>query len=176
MKITVSGAIGSGKSTVSKLLAKKLKYNYYSIGKIMRELAKEKGISLHKLSAQAEKNPSIDKELDKRQIEIGKKEDNFVMDSRIGFHFIPDSFKIFLDVDIPTAAKRILNEKRGDEVYKTLDEAILFIKKRAESETVRYKKYYKIDFPNRKYFDLIINTSSKTANEVSFEILSILKP
>ena len=106
MKITISGKVGSGKSTVAKLLAKKLSLEYYSIGTIMREMASERGLSINEFSKKAENDKSIDIELDTRQKEIGKKE-KFIMDSRLGFYFIPDSFKIFLDVDIKEAAKRI---------------------------------------------------------------------
>ena len=42
MKITISGPIGSGKSTVSKILAAKLGYKHYSIGGFMRDIAKKR--------------------------------------------------------------------------------------------------------------------------------------
>ena len=89
MIITISGIAGSGKSTVAKLLAKKLNYKHYSIGDFMRQIAKERKLTLLELSKQAEKDNSIDKELDKKQIELGKTKDNFVIDSRLGFHFCP---------------------------------------------------------------------------------------
>ena len=54
MIITISGIAGSGKSTVAKLLAKKLNYNHYSIGEFMRDIAKEKNTSLLELSNLAE--------------------------------------------------------------------------------------------------------------------------
>ena len=64
MIITISGKAGSGKSTIAKELAKKLKLKHYSIGDLMRQIAKEKNISLIELSKLAEKDNSIDKELD----------------------------------------------------------------------------------------------------------------
>ena len=42
MIIAISGKAGSGKSTVAKLLASKLRLRHYSIGDLMREMAKEK--------------------------------------------------------------------------------------------------------------------------------------
>ena len=152
MKITISGAVGSGKSTISRLLAKKLGYKHYSMGEFMREIAKKRGLSIMKLSDLAETDSTIDEELDKRQKEIGPKEQNFIMDSRLGFHFIQDSFKIFFTVNIHEAAKRIYNDKRAEETYKNINEAMRFLKKRMRSENIRYKEYYGIDFPNRKYF------------------------
>ena len=174
MRITISGATGSGKSTAAKMLAKKLGYTYYSIGGLMRDMAKEKGLSLIELTKMAELDRQIDNELDLRQKEIGKKE-NVLMDSRLGFYFIPDSFKIFLDVDIKEAAKRIMGDRRQEESYKDINEAVSLLKKRMKSESLRYKKYYNIKFPAKKDFDLIIDTTSKTPDKVVDEIISNLR-
>ena len=43
--ITISGMLGSGKSTVAKLLAQKLGYEYYSTGNAQREIAKKKAMT-----------------------------------------------------------------------------------------------------------------------------------
>lgn len=175
MKITVSGIVGSGKSTISKILAKRLRIEYHSVGKIMRKMALDKKIPLIELSKISEKTDSIDKELDELQIEIGKTSDNFVMDSRLGFYFIPDSYKIFLDVDIETAVKRIHSDKRHDEAYESIEKAKEDIIQRINSEKLRYKKYYGIDFPHGCKFDLIIDTNNKSIEEIVEEILNAIK-
>ena len=46
MHITITGRLGSGKSTVAKLIVENHGYTYYSTGNIMRELAAEAGISI----------------------------------------------------------------------------------------------------------------------------------
>ncbi len=112
MIITISGMIGSGKSTVADELARIFKYKRYSSGDFMRQLAQKKNMSLIELSRIAEKDPEIDREIDKRQIELGQKEDNFVIDGRLAWHFIPKSVKIYLDVSNEEAAKRIYKDKR----------------------------------------------------------------
>ena len=128
-------------------------------------------MDINKLSVLAETDSTIDEELDKRQEEIGKNEDNFIMDSRLGFHFIPDSFKIFFNVEIEEAARRIFNDKRTEESYKDINEAMSYLKKRMRSENIRYKEYYGIDFPKREYFDLIIDTTKSTPDETVKEII-----
>ena len=175
MIITISGIAGSGKSTAAKLLAKKLNYKHYSVGDFMREIAKEKSITLLELSRQAEKDNSIDKELDKKQIELGKKEDNFVIDSRLGFHFIPKSFKVFLEVDLNEAAKRILKDKREHEQYKDIQESIEKIKTRINSEDKRYKEYYDADYHDKDNYDIVINTTKTQPEEVAEKILKSIK-
>ncbi|MFA7707581.1 MAG: cytidylate kinase family protein [Candidatus Pacearchaeota archaeon] len=170
MKISVSGIIGSGKSSVAKILAEKLKYNYYSVGGFMREIALKRGISIHELSKLAEKTIELDEELDNMQKNLNNK-DNLVMDSRLGFYFLPSSYKIFLIVSLDEAARRILDAKRGDEPYSNLEECEEYIKTRANSEKIRYKQYYNIDFPNLSDFDLVIDTTNKPIEEVIEEIL-----
>ncbi|MEA2037937.1 MAG: cytidylate kinase family protein [Nanoarchaeota archaeon] len=175
MIITIAGIAGSGKSTVAKLLAKKLKYKHYSTGDFMREMAKSKGLSLLELSKNAEKDKSIDKELDKRQIELGKKEDNFVIDSRLGWHFIPDSIKIFLDVELEEAAKRILKDKREHEKYKHVKDSIEKIETRISSEEKRYKDYYGVDYKDRKNYDILIDTTNILPRKIVEDIIKIIK-
>ncbi len=132
----------------------------------MREIAQKRGLSLMEISKKAESDPSIDEELDKRQKEIGEKEDNFIMDSRLGFYFIQDSYKIFFTVDPEEAAKRIIGEKRKDEAYRDAEQALSVLRKRMQSENKRYKEYYGIDFPRNEDFDLIIDTTHTKPEEI----------
>ena len=97
------------------------------------------------------------------------------MDSRLGFHFIPDSFKIFLNVEVKEAAKRIFNQGRKEERYTSQKEAERYVKKRMQSENIRYKEYYGLDFPKREYFDLILDTTSKSPEDIAKEILKHVK-
>ena len=175
MIITISGIAGSGKSTVAKLLAKKLNCKHYSVGDFMRQIAKERGLTLLELSKQAEKDKSIDIELDKKQIELGKKEDNFVIDARLGFHFIPNSIKVFLEVDLNEAANRILKEKREHEQYKDIQESIEKIKTRIASEDKRYMEYYDVDYHNKNNYEIIIDTTKIKPEEVVERILNKVK-
>ena len=88
MIVTISGKAGSGKSTVAKLLSEKLKLRHYSIGDLMRAMASDKGIGLMELNKLAEKDNSIDLELDKMLKELGKTKDNFVVDGRLAAFFM----------------------------------------------------------------------------------------
>ena len=175
MKITISGKPGSGKSTIAKLVAENLNLKHYSIGDIMREMAKEKNILLIELSKQAEQNPEIDKILDKKSEEIGKKEGDFIMDTRLGFHFIPDSIKIFLDVSLDEGAKRIFKDKREGEKTKTLEELKFQIKRRIDSEEKRYLEYYHLYVNNADNYDLIVDTTKLTIEEAVNRILEFIK-
>jgi cytidylate kinase len=174
MIITISGKPGSGKSTIAKLLAKMLKYRHYSMGDLQRSIAEEKGISLIELSKLEEKDPSIDREVDRKQKELGEKKDNFVIDSRIGFHFIPKSVKIYLDISLDESVKRISKDKRAGEAG-TVEELKAEIKRRMQSETKRYKKYYGADISKLSNYDLVVDTSKLTIEQVFEKVASFIK-
>lgn len=177
MIIVIGGEAGSGKSATAKLLAKKLKLKHYSNGDFMGKLAEERGISLLELSKLAEKDSSIDHALDERQIQLGKTQDNFVIDSRLGFHFIPNSIKIFLKADLNLRAKRILSDSknRKDEHNSSLEETKLNIKRREESENKRYKKYYAVEPYDEKNFDITINTTGLSVEETVSKMIDFIK-
>jgi len=169
MKITISGIVGSGKTTISKVLAKKLGLKNYSVGKLMRDMAIERGKSLQEFTEDAKSDKEIDFELDKRQKALGSDDsssEEFVMDSRLGFYFIPNSFKVFLKVDLSEAAKRICGAGRSEEKYSSVDECLEYLKKRIAAEKIRYKQCYDIDFPCEEKFDLIIDTTNKSIAEI----------
>jgi len=170
MKITISGIVGSGKTTVSKMIGKKFGLEVYSVGKMMREMAIERGKNLQEFTEDAKADKEIDFELDRRQRALNSKE-GFVMDSRLGFYFIPDSFKVFLKVDLDTAARRIFKANRGGEKYSDIGECLKFLKKRVDAEKIRYKQCYDIDFPCEDKFDLVMDTTGKNPDEIVGEIL-----
>ncbi len=176
MRITISGKAGSGKSTVAKLLSEKLSLRHYSIGDLMRAIANKKNLSLLELNKNAEKDRSIDSELDSRLKELGKTKNNFVVDGRLTAYFIPDAeARIFLDADDEIRAKRILKDKRQLEKSKSLKEAISSIKKREESEKKRYMKYYKVNYMNKKLYNYIIDTTNLAPEKVVKKIIKFIE-
>ena len=181
MIITISGTAGSGKSSVGRRIAKALKFKHYSIGDFMRELAREKNLSLEDIGKIAEGDKSIDIKLDRRQVELGKTEDDFVIDARLGFLFIPGSIKIFLDGELKTRAERIWKDikvkgKRKEERADTIREIIEEMQNREKNEQKRYFKYYQVDPYDQKHYDCVVDTTSLTQEEVTQKVLEFLKP
>jgi CMP/dCMP kinase len=171
MIITISGKAGSGKSTLAKELADKLNLKHYSIGDLMRQIAKEKEMSLNELGKMAEKDSSIDRELDRKQIGL-KDKDNFVIDGRLTAFFIPNAdLKIFLDCDDSIRALRILNDERKGERSNGLKDVKKNIEKRESSERKRYRKLYNIDYHDKGLYDLIIDTTNLHVKEVLKKVL-----
>lgn len=176
MIITIGGKAGSGKSTIAKLLAKKLNLKHYSIGDLQRQIAKEKGISLMELSKLEEKDDSIDRELDRKQIELGKKEDNFVIDGRLSAFFIPNAgFKLFLDAEEEARAERILKDQRAEENNISRDETIKCMNEREKSENKRFIAYYGFNPYDKAKYDFTIDTTNLKPNEIIDTILKMIK-
>jgi predicted cytidylate kinase len=176
MRITISGKAGSGKSTISKLLAQKLNLKHYSIGDLMRAMALEKGISIIEMGKLAEKDRSIDLELDNKLKELGKNEDNFVVDGRLAAFFIPHAdVRVFLEADDNIRAERIHKDKRQHEQSKDVKEMIDNINKREESEKKRYKEYYNVDYADKKLYNFVVNTNNKLPPEIVDTIIKQFK-
>ena len=176
MIITISGNAGSGKDTVGKIIAKKLKYKFYSMGDLRREKAKQRGMTIEEYNKLGETDKSTDTEVDEYQTELGILEDNFVIVGRTSFYFIPDSFKIFLDVDVKEAAKRITSDKtRVGEKYKNMNNAVKKLNKRKDMDDKRYKKYYELDIFDKKHYNLLMDTTEITPDEAADKIINFIK-
>jgi len=166
MIITISGKPGSGKSTIANLLAKELKLKRYSVGDFRRQMAKKMGLTIHQLNELGEKKEFTDKDADDWQVEIGKKEDNFIIDGRLSYHFIPNSVKLFLDVSPEIGAKRIMGDNREEEKMGDGKIAVESWHKRVESDIRRYKKYYHLNPYDLKNYDLVLDTSILSIDDV----------
>ena len=173
--ITIGGPPGSGKSTIAKRTADRLGYDHYSSGDFMREMAKDRGLTLEELSKKAETNPEIDKKIDARNKKLADKT-NIVVDSRLAFYFIPDSFSVYLDVSFDEAARRIYSDEHkkratSGEDHNELKPLKKDIAERLASEKKRYHDLYHIDHTNHKHYDLIIDTDTKDIATVTQIVL-----
>ncbi len=173
MIITISGDPGAGKSTVSRILADFFGFKYVGIGSLLRKLSRSRKQDLIIVSKYAEENFGIDKCLDYNLKKLAGK-DNYVVDARLGFHFIPDSIKISLIINPLEAAKRIIKDPRSEEKASSLKALVAELKRRKKSEVIRYKKYYNINIASPSNFDLTLNTSNFSVDEVVSIILSFL--
>ncbi|MBI4049885.1 MAG: AAA family ATPase [Candidatus Doudnabacteria bacterium] len=168
--VTISGFPGSGKSSTAKGVARILGYEHFSSGDLFREMAAARGLTVEGINFAAEKQREIDLEVDELLKKIGKEKNNLVIDSRMAFHWIPDAFKVFLDLDPETAAQRtfahIQKEGRASQVGSSLEEVRKNTLKRFESERRRYKALYNVDFTEKSQFDLVVDTVANNLEEV----------
>ena len=170
--ITITGDLGSGKSTVSNLLCDGLKYNYIYTGKIQREIANRYQMTTLELNQYAETHPEIDEEIDATFKSLNDSAD-LIVDSRLAWFFIPNSFKVFLKVDIHVAVSRIFGDlQRKNEKYSSAEEAVKHIIARKESENKRYMELYGANCSDLSNFNAVIDTSLINPKEVAVMIIA----
>ncbi len=187
MIITISGNPGSGKSTVAKILVEKLKAERVYVGGIRRELAREKGMDLNELNEYAKNNPETDVDVDKRAAakarDLEKNNSLVVVEGRTQFHFLPESIKVYVVVDFDVGAERIWKEiqnkdasqARNEGTINSIEKLKATVRKRDEDDAQRYLKYYGFDHRKLDNYDLIVNSSEITAEEVAQKIIGYLE-
>lgn len=174
-KISITGDLGSGKSTVCRYLKENFGLNVYSIGLIQRSLAQKYNMNIYEFNRYMETHPEIDEEIDTELTKIGKREEDMVLDSRMAWHFVPGSFKVYLSVQLDAAAQRVIRDQRGTvESYASLDEAKSRLAERKRSENLRYITKYGVDCSNPDNYDLIIDTTCISPEQVAETIMSKL--
>ncbi len=168
MIITISGAPGSGKTSVAKILAQEFGMPFYSIGDLRGKMAMEKGLTIDQLNELGENDQTTDTSVDEYQKQLGLTQDNFIIEGRLSWHFIPHSYKVFLDCEPREAARRILESKnyRVDETLPdSLDQAQEVIEKRIASDVRRYRDIYGLDYREPSHYDLFLDTSASPGPE-----------
>lgn len=172
-KITITGDLGSGKSVVSKRLREILGFEIYSTGKVQREIAARLGMSTLELNQYSDTHPEIDEEIDSAFIRLNQEPAGYIVDSRLAWFFMPGSFKVFLTVPVEVAAQRIMNDPtRNSERYQDAVQAVAELRARKASENQRFLEKYNADCTNMGNFNLVINTSDFSPNEVADQIVA----
>lgn len=163
--ITIGGRPGSGKSTTSKSVAHKLGFDHFSSGDLFRKIGQEQGADVLQANKLAETQTNIDGLVDQKLQEIWATEDKLVIDSRMAWNFMPGSLKVFLDLDLITAAARIiknLDRKRAENEFIPDDPALYAnqLQDRLNSEARRYKALYSVNPYDTRNYDLVVNTGT----------------
>jgi cytidylate kinase len=175
MKISIAGELGSGKSTVSKILIERLGAEYYYTGAIMRAVAESRGMSVVELSLYMESHPEIDIEIDDGLKALASDPRSLIIDSRMAWHFTKGTFKVYLTTDVEVASARIMSANRSGEHVATLEETINCTKSRRMSEKKRYLTQYGVDITDLSNYSLVVDTTYATPTEVAGVILSTLE-
>ena len=173
MHITLTGNLGSGKSTIAGIMSEKYGFEIYSTGKIQRELAKERGLTVLEMNKLMQQDHSFDNIIDERttRLSIESQKDLF-FDSRLAWHFAKNAFKVFLSVSIDEASRRVFNDnKRGNvESYKSIEETKANLIERAHTEDIRYNELYGINYFDLNNYNLVLD-STFTKPEILADVI-----
>lgn len=182
MIVSLSGAHGSGKSTLALKLSEKLGWPRYYMGGLSREAAAKRGMTLAEFNALSESDPEIDKELDEYQRELGKNQDNFIIEGYTSWYFIPHSLKIYLDTDQEVAAKRIWEDiskngarKNEDKNMNSWQDVSASIGRRLQNEINRYRGFYNIDVHDKNNYDYYLDATNLSPEEALTDVYNFVK-
>ncbi len=177
--ITISGKPGSGKSSTADRVAELLGYTRYSSGSMVRSILEREGLSLDEYNKNAITNNDLDAMVDDSLRNLRNRKD-IVIDSRLGFYWIPESFKVYLDLDMDIAVARIFKDKQDNlerkvESHISIATASSQIRSRMQAERSRFRKLYRIDPFDTTHFDLIIDTSRHSPETVAISLFDHYK-
>lgn len=169
MHITMAGKLGSGKSTIARLLNERHGFEIYSTGKIQRELARQFGVSTLEMNQMMSQDTKYDHMIDDEvtRISIERASDKLLFDSRMAWHFAKNTFKVFFTIDPQIAAMRVMKDPRGaEETYADVAEAREKLILRSLVENERFKQIYGTDNLSYANYDLIVDTSYETPDNI----------
>ncbi len=174
MRITISGPPGSGKTTACNRLSEMLGLKAVVFGKIFRELAAEKHLSLLEFGELAEKDPSIDQAIDAKILEIARENEDIILESRLSAYMLSrnsiPAFKIYLGASPEVRMSRI-----GVREGQSLEDAKRETVERQASEAKRYMMYYNIDINDMSVYDLVVNTDDLDPDGVIDTIMKAIE-
>lgn len=171
--ISITGDLASGKTTVTNFLIEELGYSIYKNGERFRQMAQEHNMSVSEFGDYVEEHPEIDRELDDFARKYGEENDNFIIDARLGWYTVPSSFKVYLKVDQDEGARRAFNDpnRKATEDFATVEEYKADMIKRYNGENERYIKLYGVNRADMSNYDLVVDTTNMTREEVKNKIL-----
>jgi predicted cytidylate kinase len=169
MIITLGGLPGSGKTTVARILADKLKMEYINAGDIFRNLAAKKGMTLEEFGFFAERNPNIDRAIDKKLLEIARR-DNVILEGRLAGIMLElndvEALKVWLEAPLEERVRRV-----SDRDTKSTEAALSDTQTREKSEWDRYYNIYHVDIRDLSVYNMVVQTQDRTPEDIAEEII-----
>jgi len=170
MIITITGNSGSGKTTVAKLLSQTLGFHFYSVGGFLREIAKERFLSIQGLIHSTTATEL--QELIMEKLLAFKSKNHIIIDSRIAWIVIPGSIKVYLHAPYSICAKRLIgSENRPEFASMNVTAAIAKLQTENQSEIAYFSNRFAVQFDDPKNFDLYLSSKELTPQQVHDEIL-----
>ena len=170
MRIAISSRSGCGNTTVTRLVSEKL--GYPMINFTFRQMAEERGMEFWDFCRLAEKDDEIDRELDRRQVEMAMAVPDCVLGSRLAIWMLRDAdLKVYLTASAETRARRILKREGG-----TFEQRYNQTVGRDSHDSARYMRIYGIDNTSaEEVADIVIATDERTPEEIASIIIDAVR-
>lgn len=170
-KITISGKICTGKSTLLKNLQKELNWPIFMTGKLFRNYVTKNKFRLEQAEEQNEK---LTKEIDYKVRDLLNRKGHLIVDgwmSGIMANGLSNVLRILL-----ICQDDIRYQRFADREKISLDQARIRVDERQNNWLSKLKKIYKRgDFMDPKNYDLIIDTSNLSLEDILKKVLQKIK-
>jgi cytidylate kinase len=171
--VTIGGLPGAGKTTVARKVAEELGLKHVNIGEIFRGLAEARAMTLEEFGVFAQRNPDIDKSIDAKTLELAKA-GNVLLEGRLTGPMLKrngvEALQVWLDAPLKVRAERI-SKRDGLSV----PSAVAATQAREKVEWDRYFEIYGIDLRDTGGYGLVVDTSDKTPEAITKEIVAAVK-
>jgi cytidylate kinase len=157
--VTISGLPGAGTSTLASGVATAIGIEWVDGGKVFRQLAQEKSLTLAEFGALAESDPSIDVALDQRLAGRARAGD-VVLESRLAGWIATNegltAIRVWVGCDVAVRAERVASREAS-----SVDDALTTNRRREASERLRYRTYYGIDLDDLSVYDVRLDSTDQ---------------
>jgi cytidylate kinase len=171
--IAISGMPGSGTTTAAKLVSAATGFTYRNTGQIFRAMAEERGMTLNEFGQLAAGNPEIDRELDRRQVEIGRA-GNVLLEGRLSGHMLKKAgvpcLAVWLEAPLEVRMQRVSSRDSLG-----LELAMQLSAERERGERERYLAFYGFDLLDTSLYDLVLDSSRYNPEQICISILAGLR-
>jgi cytidylate kinase len=167
--VTVGGLPGTGTSTLCGILERELQLAYVYAGQIFRQEAAERGLSLAELNELAQEDPTVDKALDERQLDLLRK-GNVILEGRMSGWLahrnqIP-AVKVWVVCAEAERIRRLVERDGGH--FEAQRQATA---ERVAQEQDRYRRYYGAEVGDESIYDLVLDSTSTSPADLAAEVL-----
>jgi len=168
--ILVAGMLGAGCTETAEKLSKKLNMDYINSEKVFREIVAQERISFAELSLRARSGEIDIEDVVKSVVEDHVSEGSVIIEGRVALLVLGNpnvDVKIFLWAPKEFRARRIAERRKV-----SIEEALVNIEESDEERKQLVRRLYKRDWLDADLYDIVINTSKWTFDEVA-EIIEI---
>lgn len=173
LSLTISGLSGTGTTTIAKMLLEELGIRYVYTGDIFRQMARERGMDVTEFGDYVSDHPEIDRELDRRQVELARETDILIEGRLAGYMAYSSgapSYKIWLDATPVERARRVAGREAKD-IAGVVEEN----RRREEGNRQRYLTIYDFDIDDTSFYDINIDTTGLTPGAIFGMIISDMR-
>lgn len=168
--ITVGGLAGTGTSTLCRRLRDRTGLPYAYAGQLFRDEAAARGLSLAEFSRLSERDPSMDRALDARQVAL-LREGGLILEGRLAgwlaYREELPALKVWVICEEDVRMGRV-TQRDGED----LEVQRLRTLEREASEASRYRRYYDIELADFAPYDLVLDSTDATPDELADQVLA----